>query len=58
MDASVAKLAPCLKFDPIDCKYGLRNGTPIASAATDFLWQINYCRFMSHKIKKKKLIYT
>ena len=33
VDANVAKLAPCLKSDPIDCKYGLKNGIPRACAA-------------------------
>lgn len=33
VDADVAKLAPCLKSDPIDCKYGLKYGKPNPWAA-------------------------
>jgi hypothetical protein len=33
VDASVAKLAPCLKSEPIDWRYGLRKGSPRALAA-------------------------
>lgn len=28
VEAKVAKLAPCLKSDPIDWRYGLINGSP------------------------------